>query len=144
MPSQTVSESFQVKFGQEDNGPVPNDGLTFDNITIQESFIPPVQAGLLAGGVGNNQSNTYDLKNYPNPFKGTTTIQFTLEQSNYTKLVVYNSMGVEVATLFEGEAEAEQVYQLEFNSLDLPSGIYFYHLQTSYGVNTVKKMQLIN
>ena len=52
-------------------------------------------------------------------------------------------MGVKVATLFDGQAEGKRVYKVEFNSMDLPSGIYFYHLQTSDGVNTVKKMQLI-
>ncbi|HEY9114578.1 MAG TPA: T9SS type A sorting domain-containing protein [Bacteroidales bacterium] len=143
IPSQTVSETFQVKFGQEDNGPRPNDGLSFDDITIQETVVPPVQSQLLGGLDGNHQSKVYDLMNYPNPFKGTTTIQFTLESTNKTKLTVYNSLGVEVATLFDGTAEGKQVYQLEFNSIDLPSGIYFYHLQTSDGVNTVKKMQLI-
>jgi len=144
MPSQTVSSTFQVKFGQEDNGPIPNDGLSFDDITIRENVPPPAQEGLIAGGIdGNQQSKVYELMNYPNPFRGTTTIQFILESTNNIKLKVYNSMGVEVANLYDGQAEGNRVYQIEFNSMDLPSGIYFYHLQTSDGVNTVKKMQLI-
>jgi hypothetical protein len=31
---QTVSTSFQVRFGQEDNFPAPSDGFTFDNVSI--------------------------------------------------------------------------------------------------------------
>ncbi len=36
-PSQTVSSSFQVRFGQEDNYTTSNDGISFDNIIIKEN-----------------------------------------------------------------------------------------------------------
>ncbi len=36
-PSQTVSSTFQVKLGQEDNYPAQTDGITYDNIVILTS-----------------------------------------------------------------------------------------------------------
>ncbi|HEY9114577.1 MAG TPA: choice-of-anchor D domain-containing protein [Bacteroidales bacterium] len=127
----TGTASCQVHVPHNNGGTAVDDGMAYEVACGEKSSLISV--------VGSD----VELKNYPNPFKGTTTIQFTLENTSNTKLTVYNSLGVEVARLFNGTAEGKQVYQLEFNSIDLPSGIYFYHLQTSDGVNTVKKMQLI-
>ena len=73
----------------------------------------------------------------------TTTIQFTLGKTNYTKLVVYNSLGRAVATIFDGIAEADHIYKVEFNGTDLGRGLYFYRLQSGESVNMLKKMMLI-
>jgi len=83
------------------------------------------------------------LLNYPNPFKGTTTIQFSLKESNYTKLKVYNYLGLEVATLFNGVVKANKEYQIEYNGFNLPAGVYFYQLQSGADIIITKKMILI-
>jgi hypothetical protein len=139
-PAQVVSSTFQVRFGQQDNGPIPSDGITFDDISINETVNPPFQTFV-------PMNNTNDIKvelfNFPNPFNGTTMIQLKLEKTSFSKLTVFNSLGNEIAILYDGVAEANQIYRLEFNGLNLAPGIYFYHLQTSDGLNKVKKMQLI-
>lgn len=141
-PAQVVSNTFQVRFGQQDNGPIPSDGITFDDISISEVTIPPVQSDYLFGD-SNLSDAKYELFNFPNPFKGTTMIQLKLEKTSFSKLTVFNSLGNEVAILYNGVAEANQIYRLEFNGLNLAPGIYFYHLQTSDGLNKVNKMYLI-
>ena len=35
-PPQTVSDNFQVKFGQKDNSFAPGDGLSFDDIVVKQ------------------------------------------------------------------------------------------------------------
>jgi hypothetical protein len=35
-PTQTVSNSFQIRFGQEDTGTTPFDGISIDDITVEE------------------------------------------------------------------------------------------------------------
>ena len=42
VPSQSVSNTFQVRFGQEDTGSIPYDGISFDDISIIEKTISPI------------------------------------------------------------------------------------------------------
>ncbi|MEK9139024.1 MAG: hypothetical protein AAB393_18045, partial [Bacteroidota bacterium] len=46
------------------------------------------------------------FQNYPNPFNPSTNIGFTVPQSGFATMKVYNVLGQEVATLFEGNADA--------------------------------------
>jgi hypothetical protein len=85
---------------------------------------------------------TYSLdQNYPNPFNPSTTISFRITESGNIKLSVYNLIGEEVAILKEGFAEAGR-YEVNFHAKNLPSGIYFYNLQSG-GFLQVKKMSLM-
>jgi hypothetical protein len=56
-------------------------------------------------------------------------------------LKVYDILGNEVATLVNSEKPAG-VYEVEWNAIGLPSGTYFYQLQTEGYVET-KKMILM-
>jgi len=70
----------------------------------------------------------YELKqNYPNPFNPTTTIRFALPEDSPVRLVVYNSLGVEVAELVNDELSAGG-YAVEFDANELPTGTYIYRL----------------
>ena len=69
-------------------------------------------------------------QNYPNPFNPSTTIRFDLPKVSRVTLTVYNLLGQLVATLFDGEKNAG-VYHARLNAENLPSGVYFYRLQTA-------------
>ncbi len=93
---------------------------------------------------GNSEAETgFALNNYPNPFNGTTTIAFTLAEPNDVTLKVYNTLGVEVAILYNGFAEAEQKYTTYFKGDQLSEGIYLYVLQSKGKVLGMNKMLLI-
>jgi pectin methylesterase-like acyl-CoA thioesterase len=84
-------------------------------------------------------------QNYPNPFNPMTNISFSLENSGYTTLIVYNILGKVVATLFSGEAEAGRMYKIAFDvsaSGSLVSGLFFYRLQSGSKVDIKKLMVL--
>ncbi|QHT70250.1 T9SS type A sorting domain-containing protein [Rhodocytophaga rosea] len=68
------------------------------------------------------------LKADPNPFTEKITISFTLPQTEQVRLKVYNSQGLEVSTLFEGEAEKDKAYEFEWNANDQNPGMYIIRL----------------
>ncbi len=91
-------------------------------------------------------------QNYPNPFNPSTKIKFTVAESplpggdgrgglQHVKLVVYDILGNEVATLVNEEKPAGE-YEVEFNATGLPSGIYFYQIKAGSFIQT-KKMILL-
>ncbi len=67
--------------------------------------------------------------NFPNPFNPATTLRYTLPQATHVRLVVYDVLGREVAVLIDQQqAAGERTVRFEAPA-NLPSGVYFYHLQ---------------
>ncbi|QMU29896.1 serine hydrolase [Adhaeribacter radiodurans] len=81
------------------------------------------------------------LVSFPNPFKEKITFNFSLPVSQNIQVKVFNSQGKEVAFIYQGTAQANQKYQLQWKpgSQDLP-GLYFMQLQTD---NQVKQQKII-
>ncbi|HEX2787946.1 MAG TPA: T9SS type A sorting domain-containing protein [Ignavibacteria bacterium] len=87
-------------------------------------------------------TDNYELKqNYPNPFNPSTKISFSIPQSNFVKLKVYNVLGKEVAVLVN-ENLARGTNEYAFNGTNLASGMYFYKIETNSYAQT-KKMLLL-
>ncbi len=80
-------------------------------------------------------------QNYPNPFNPMTTITYDIPVRANVKLVVYNILGQEVATLVN-EVQEPGRYNVKFDASGLPSGVYFYKLEAGKYVD-VKKMVLV-
>ncbi len=81
-------------------------------------------------------------QNYPNPFNPATNIEFTLPKDGRATLKIFNNLGQEVATLFDGEAEAGKYNQVQFDASNFASGLYFSRLQFDRSVQS-KKMLFI-
>lgn len=79
--------------------------------------------------------------NYPNPFNPLTNIRFSISDSRFTTLKVYDVLGNEVATLVNEEKPAGS-YEVNFNASMLASGIYYYRLAAGTFVE-IKKMILL-
>lgn len=84
---------------------------------------------------------SFSLQNYPNPFNPITKISFSLPQKGHVQLKIFDSIGREVTSLANEIFEAGK-HEIEFNAINLPSGIYFYNLITSNN-STTRKMLLI-
>jgi hypothetical protein len=92
--------------------------------------------------VGLGVPNVFELnQNFPNPFNPNTNIKFSVSDNIHVDLYVYNILGEKIASLYNGNAEAGRVYSVCFNGANMPSGVYFYRLNTPYGTST-KKMIL--
>ncbi|MBK7259334.1 MAG: T9SS type A sorting domain-containing protein [Ignavibacteriae bacterium] len=84
-----------------------------------------------ATGVEHSQekpSNFALEQNYPNPFNPETAIRYDLPEASTVRLLVFNPLGQEVATLVN-EQEPAGSYQVKFNASTVPSGMYFYRLE---------------
>lgn len=76
-------------------------------------------------------------QNYPNPFNPTTKIKYSVPLKGHISLKVYNLLGQEVTTLFDGIRQVGN-YSVNFNGSNLTSGIYFYRLSTENFIATKK------
>jgi len=84
----------------------------------------------------------YSLEqNYPNPFNPSTKIKYQIADAGFVKLQVFNILGNEVATLINREMQPGS-YEVNFDASNLPSGIYFYTLNSAKFTQT-KKMILL-
>ena len=87
-----------------------------------------------------NIPTTFELKqNYPSPFNPETVI--TLSVFSYVQLKVFDLLGKEVATLVS-EEKHPGIYKVKLMGTNLPSGIYFYRLQSG-SFSKTKKLALI-
>jgi len=93
------------------------------------------------------------LQNYPNPFNPNTIISFSILENvksemstsqggSNVKLIVYSSLGNEVATLVNERKNAGS-YEVEFNGSNFSSGTYFYSLSVDGNLIDTKKMILL-
>ncbi|MDP4196080.1 MAG: FG-GAP-like repeat-containing protein [Bacteroidota bacterium] len=85
-------------------------------------------------------------QNYPNPFNPMTTIKFSLRVAGKVSLKVYNILGMEVASLVDGDMQAGQQI-VNFNASRFASGVYIYSLKVEgrdgSKFNSAKKMLLL-
>ncbi|MHC1739103.1 MAG: T9SS type A sorting domain-containing protein [Ignavibacteriaceae bacterium] len=80
-------------------------------------------------------------QNYPNPFNPSTIISFSLPESDFVTLRVYDIIGNEVSALINDQLSAG-FHEVKFTPSALSSGIYFYKLQTQ-NHSSVRKMLLM-
>ena len=101
--------------------------------------------GSLATGVRTDNSQVpvvYSLsQNYPNPFNPATTIKYSLANPQHVKLVVYDLLGRQVASLVN-EKQIAGEYSVRFDARTLASGMYFYRIEAG-SFTQVRKMMLI-
>jgi len=87
-------------------------------------------------------SDSYMLtQNYPNPFNSSTIIQYNLPDETYVTVNIYDLLGRNIETLVSQQQTAG-FYQIAWNADHVPSGIYFYKIQTS-DFSSTKKMILM-
>jgi|GEM_PF-1784299 tetratricopeptide (TPR) repeat protein len=87
-------------------------------------------------------ANDYTLnQNYPNPFNPSTMINYSIKDEGLVKLIIYDILGREIASLVKEIKEAGY-HSVEFNASQLPSGVYIYTLQVN-GFSASRKMLLL-
>ena len=130
-------ETFRIYFPHS----ISNVEFDPDNWIINQSNI--VHTGIEDEHIFKNSFYLYP--NYPNPFNPVTKIKFSVPntsiENSHTKLVVFDLLGKEIATLVD-EVKKPGSYEVEFDARDLSSGVYLYRLQIDDMVQ-IKKMILL-
>jgi hypothetical protein len=82
-----------------------------------------------------NPSTIALAQNYPNPFNPSTQINFSLEETSYTSLRVFDLSGQTVAVLVDRLVEGGN-HSVTFDASNLASGVYFYRLEADNQLRT--------
>ncbi len=127
-----LSTMFRLRLTANNTRPYTILDVLFDDFEILR--------GKKANSVEPNSLPGIELTNYPNPASGKTTFRLSAEQPDFIKLKIYNLMGVEIATIFEGYIQPGQK-DIEWPLVDgqgntVASGMYFYRLSTPAGMMT--------
>ena len=80
-------------------------------------------------------------QNYPNPFNPTTKISWQSPVSSRQTLKIFDLLGREIVTLID-EVKPVGTYEVTWNAVNLPSGVYFYQLKTG-SYTAIKKLLLL-
>ncbi|MDB5035187.1 MAG: Peptidase in kexin sedolisin [Chlorobi bacterium] len=102
-------------------------------------WFTPTNVGGVEDAVALTGGNRLE-QNFPNPFRGTTRIKFTLVQPADVTLKVYNTAGEEIATIVSGEEMEAGDHEVLFSKHDLASGNYLCQLQI--GKYTLQRQML--
>ncbi len=97
-----------------------------------------IEDDIIAGGL---PSDFALGQNYPNPFNPMTTIEYSLPRAGHVTLEIFNVLGQRIATPVDRYTSAGS-FAVQFDASPYPSGVYFYRLSHSEGVET-RKMTLL-
>jgi hypothetical protein len=78
---------------------------------------------------------------YPNPFNPTTTIEFSIPQTEFVTVKVYNLVGHEITTLINDELSTGN-HNIKWDGSHQPSGLYFIQIESGSFIKT-RKMVLL-
>jgi len=81
------------------------------------------------------------LNNYPNPFNASTVIPFYLAKEEEIHLEVLDILGRRITTLVN-EKKTKGWHKTYFSSAGIPSGLYFYKIQSS-SFSKIYKMAIL-
>ncbi len=148
-------DNMGVKWGGSESHDMNNNRksellFVYEDGDSSQAFVVMLETNEVTGIAlepGKPYLDSYHLyANYPNPFNPSTTIRYEIPKNEYVKLVVYDMLGREVKTLFEGNqiAGSHQVVWDGTNNAGQPvsAGTYIYTLIAG-GHRLSQKMQLV-
>ena len=109
-------------------------------------IIHTTNGGQIIVGVSNSSLSLPDeytlSQNYPNPFNPRTIIKYSVSDRSMIEISVYSVLGKQVRTLVS-ETKDPGNYEIEFDALELNSGVYFYSLSVNGEKIETKRMLLL-
>ncbi|MBD3377753.1 T9SS type A sorting domain-containing protein [candidate division KSB1 bacterium] len=89
-----------------------------------------------------NQNTDMDLIAYPNPFNPMTSIRYTIRETVFIQIDIYNIIGQKIKTLIDTKL-SPGTYTVKWNGRDefnqkISSGVYFLKMTTPKNIKTIK------
>lgn len=114
-------------------------GVTLGGVagTGPVSAVVRVAVAPVAGEAAPPKKSWFELDNDPNPFHPRTTVTYSLPQAEPVRISVYDMLGREVRRLVDRDQTAGR-HAVVFETSTLPSGTYFYRIETPSGVQSRK------
>ena len=116
---------------------ISSDGYAFWSDTFTVTITPLGIAD--AGGVLPFEFALH--QNYPNPFNPVSNLRFDLPQGSEVSLIIYDILGREATRLVHSFLEPGS-HQVQWESGELPSGIYIARLVTPHYTKSIKMVLL--
>jgi hypothetical protein len=141
--SDFIGSSFQLRFNLLSDEYVTGDGWYIDDFKIL------VYRDSVLTGLKNKDKFVQSFKllqNYPNPFNPETQIRFEMAKTANVSVKIYDALGREIRTLYNGVKQVGQ-HQLTWDGkndkgLQVASGIYFYRMK-SENYRAMRKLVLV-
>lgn len=120
------TKSYDYEFQMKDGMGI---SVGIDSASQSQSTVTPTSISYSEpGGSSSVDENTLPagldiVQNYPNPFHGTTTVDYTLSTNALVRIDVLNMLGQVVGTIYSGTQNAGR-YGVALNAQNLPAGRY--------------------
>lgn len=142
--SAKTEKEVSFTFDVDKKAPVGKEGVIKFRITSLSGERWSKEIKVIAGA-----PDKFELfQNYPNPFNPTTTISYQLPADSKVTIKIYDVLGKEVSTMFDGTQKAGY-YENRFDAGRLSSGMYIYRLiaKSNNGksgeYSSIKKMMVL-
>ena len=100
--------------------------------TVVEAALDWIESTIVTSSEPENPVDQFTLdQNYPNPFSSRSTISFSLPEPGFTRLVIYDLLGRQVASVVDEHLGVGR-HEIGFQRESLPSGVYRYELSSGH------------
>ena len=114
------------------NAPTPCEWFDFDARRLEISL----QKSASVSGIERNNAAEETLRIYPNPGKGIFNVSMPTTRSNDLTVLVYNSIGMQLAGFTSAGSTRQEPMQIDLSHL--PDGVYFLRIHTDTEMITKK------
>ena len=94
-------------------------------------------------GIDNNNLDGFSIKNYPNPFKDFTKIEFEMPYSGKIIINLFQLSGNYISTITDGYF-MQGKHEITFDGRKIPAGNYFFLIEFDFGKKIYTSTNIMN
>jgi len=130
IPSGLAAGTYYIIFRVDDDN-VVSESNENNNVFVE-------QISVTCSGNKESAEAGIDVRNYPDPFSGETTIEFNLPKDTPVTVFVSDMTGKQVAVLLDNEQKHLGKHQVIFDGTNYSAGMYYYTIKADEYIATHK------